>query len=182
MNKTAAGLAVVLVLAATSARADQAAMQAAAAGAKADYLMLYDAVAKKIQSLGEAIPEDKYGWRPAEGVRSIAEVLNHIDGAAYLFAKAAGVAVPADAPKDPEKGPEATTKKEILAALATSLAFGRTTAEAATPEQLEMKVDFFGNPFSVRQLYLAEYGHMSEHLGQLIAYARSVGVAPPWSK
>ncbi len=182
MSKSAAGLVVVLMLAATAARADQAAMQAAAAGAKADYLMLYDGVAKKIQSLGEAIPEGKYAWRPTKDVRSIAEVLNHVDGATYLFTKAAGVAQPADAPKDPEKGPGATTKKEILAALATSLAFGRAAAEATTPEQLEQKVDFFGNKISVRQLYMADYGHMSEHLGQLIAYARSVGVVPPWSK
>jgi len=34
---------------------------------------------------------------------------------------------------------------------------------------------------TVRAVYMAGYGHMSEHLGQLISYARSVGVKPPWS-
>jgi uncharacterized damage-inducible protein DinB len=31
-----------------------------------------------ITSLAKAIPEDKFSWRPAEGVRSVSEVLMHI--------------------------------------------------------------------------------------------------------
>lgn len=177
----------VCLLAAASARASGKAEAAsspaaqAAAAAKADYVMLYDEVAKKIKDLGAAIPEEKYGWRPSEGVRSVGEVLNHITGAAYLFGKTAGAAVPAGAPTDPEKGPDAKTKADILAKLAEALAYGRANAEAVTPEQLEKTVDFFGNKMTVRATYMADYGHMSEHLGQLIAYARSVGVKPPWS-
>ncbi len=186
MKKIATVMAAALVISAVAARADQGAMAAApeamAAAAKADYLMLYDEVAKKIQDLGAAIPEGKYDWRPAQGVRSVGEVLKHIDGATYLFAKVTGAALPADAPKDPEKGPDVKSKQEILAHLAKSLAYGRSNAEAVKPAELEKKVDFFGNQMSVRAIYMAAYGHMSEHLGQLIAYARSVGVVPPWSK
>lgn len=135
------GMFVVAVVGAGAAHAQAAAdpkatAAAAAASAKADYLMLYDEVAKRIEDLGAAIPEDKYGYRPAEGVRTVGEVLNHTDGASYLFAKVTGVAVPADAPKDPEKGPGATKKADILANLKRSLAFGRANAAAVTPETL----------------------------------------------
>ena len=166
-----------------SAKADPAAQAAAlqAAAAKADYLMLYDGVAKKIADLGAAIPEEKYDWRPAEGVRSVAEVLNHVSGASYLFGKVTGAAVPADAPADPEKGPDAKSKAEILAKLSEAIAYGRANAEAITPEQLAKSVDFFGNQMSVRAIYMVGYEHLGEHLGQLIAYARMIGVKPPWS-
>lgn len=164
-------------------KADAAAQAAAlqAAAAKADYLMLYDQVAKKIADLGAAIPEEKYDWRPAEGVRSVAEVLNHVSGASYLFGKVTGAAVPEGAPADPEKGPDAKSKAEILAKLSEAIAYGRANAEAVTPEQLAKSVDFFGNQMSVRALYMIGYEHLGEHLGQLIAYARMIGVKPPWS-
>src|SRR6187399_1812892 len=170
MKKVVMAVAALCLLAAASARASDKAEAAsspaaqAAAAAKADYLMLYDGAAKKIRDLGAAIPEEKYGWRPGEGVRSVGEVLNHVSGAAYLFGKVTGAAVPAGAPADPEKGPDAKTKAEILAKLAEALAYGRSIAEAVTPEQLEKSVDFFGNKMTVRAVYMAGYGHMSEHL------------------
>ncbi|MEO8275831.1 MAG: DinB family protein [Thermoanaerobaculia bacterium] len=165
---------------ATAANGDK--MKAMADNAKSDFLMLYDMDAKKIHDLANAIPEEKYGWKPVAGVRTVGEVVNHISGATYFFAHAMGVAMPADAPKDSEKGPEATSKKDVIAALDKAIAFGRANVVAAGPAELEAKHDFFGNQMSGRALFMASYGHMSEHLGQLIAYARSAGVTPPWSK
>jgi hypothetical protein len=41
--------------------------------------------------------------------------------------------------------------------------------------------EIFGNPGTVEDMMLIAIGHVHEHFGQLIAYARSNGVAPPWS-
>jgi len=41
-----------------------------------------DAPAGKLILLAEAIPADKYTWRPAEGVRSVSEVLLHVSALA----------------------------------------------------------------------------------------------------
>src|SRR5690349_18327559 len=108
MKKIAMGVVALCLLSTASVRAGGKAEAAkaaspaaqAAAAAKADYLMLYDGAAKKIRDLAAAIPEEKYGWRPSEGVRSVGEVVNHISGAAYLFGKVSGAAVPAGAPTD----------------------------------------------------------------------------------
>jgi hypothetical protein len=35
-------------------------------------------VSQQLVALAEAIPADKYGWRPAPGVRSTSEVFMHI--------------------------------------------------------------------------------------------------------
>ena len=40
---------------------------------------------EKYVGLAQAIPADKYSWRPAEGVRSISELLLHVSGACYGF-------------------------------------------------------------------------------------------------
>jgi uncharacterized damage-inducible protein DinB len=146
---------------------------------RAEYLAAFDDVAGKLRQLAEAIPEDKYGWRPAEGVRSVGELFGHVAGGNYLLLKMAGVAPPADVPADLEK---LASKADVVNWLGRSLDHARTAAEGATAEDLAQKVDFFGKETTGRGLYLLEYGHLSEHLGQAIAYARSIGVTPPWSR
>ena len=44
---------------------------AAPAGFRADYVAEVDDVGKKLIDLAQAMPADKYGWRPAPGVRSV---------------------------------------------------------------------------------------------------------------
>jgi len=169
-----------LLLVPAAARADHAEM--GQDQAKADFLSQYDTVAGKFKSLAEAIPEDKYGWRPAEGVRSVGEVVGHVAGSQYFLLGLAGVPTPADAPKGEDGFEKLGSKAELLAALDRGLAFGRKVAESASSEQLEAKHEVFGKERTGREMFLLVFGHMSEHLGQLIAYARSNGVVPPWSK
>ena len=58
---------------------------------------LLDDVQKKILSLEDAIPQDKFKWRPAPGVRSVSEAFLHIAYGNYGFTKAAtGKEPPAD--------------------------------------------------------------------------------------
>jgi uncharacterized damage-inducible protein DinB len=156
-----------------------AAAPAALAQLKADYFAELGDVQLKVKQLAEAIPEAKYGWRPAEGVRSVAEVFLHIAGGNYFLTKMAGVPIPADVPAELEK---LSAKKDVLAWLDKSFAHVRAELERATPEQMAREVDFFGQKTTVRGLYLKAYGHVSEHLGQAVAYARSNGIVPPWSK
>src|SRR6266404_1741419 len=50
------------------------ATEAPKSGFRAEILKSLDDLEKKSVSLAEAIPEEKYTWRPGEGVRSIGEV------------------------------------------------------------------------------------------------------------
>jgi len=190
MRKTVTVLACLALLLPLAARADhheegaQGAEAAAAASAKATYLELYDRSAKKLHDLAEAIPEDKYDWRPAEGVRSVKEVVNHVGYAGYFLCSFLGVTPPPEAAKSFDEMNEKEkmgNKAEAIATMDASLAFVRKVAENATPEQLAKQVDFFGMKLDGRGMFLNVHGHMSEHLGQLIAYARMNGVVPPWS-
>src|SRR5258706_16355325 len=54
---------------------------------------------KKVVALAEAMPQEKYGWRPADGVRSVAEAFMHIGQANYLASAFARTAPPTPSAK-----------------------------------------------------------------------------------
>ena len=80
----------VLVTPAARAQAPAAAPAAPKTGFRAEFLGQQDYVEKEILRLAEAVPAEKYSWRPAAGVRSISEVYMHIAGGNYLFGGFAG--------------------------------------------------------------------------------------------
>src|ERR1700677_2964953 len=67
---------------------------------KAQSLLDLQEMQKKLTGLAAAIPADKFNWRPAPGVRSIAEVYLHIAGSNYMIMSMLGVTPPADFKKD----------------------------------------------------------------------------------
>jgi len=53
---------------------------------------------------------------------------------------------------------------------------------AAYPKaDMKKAVKFLGKDTTVEGVFLRLLVHSHEHMGQLIAYARSTGVVPPWS-
>lgn len=153
---------------------------AAAPDLKATYLGWWDRAAGQIESLAGAVPADKYGWRPGEGVRSVSEVFMHVATANYGIASRAGVAVPEGI--DLRNLESITDKPTVLATLGRSLAHARSAVEAMKAEELGEEVDLFGNQATKADVALLLLGHLQEHLGQSIAYARMNGVVPPWSQ
>jgi uncharacterized damage-inducible protein DinB len=148
---------------------------------RSEFLANYDDVTKKIISLGEAIPQDKYTWRPAEGVRSVSEVLMHITGANFMIPQTVGVKMPAGlVSRDSEK--TVTKKAEVLPLLRKSVDHTRSAISGALEGDPNKATKVFGRESTYAGASLLMLSHLHEHLGQLIAYARSVDVAPPWSQ
>ncbi len=135
---------------------------------------------EKIISLAEAIPADKYTWRPADSVRSVSEVLMHIAGSNYFLLSFAGIETPEGATE--EMGKDVTDKEKVIAALKTSFKDLQDNLQKLNKSDLETQVKMFGHETSTRNVIFTQMGHLHEHLGQLIAYARMNGVVPPWSK
>lgn len=132
----------------------------------------------RVAQLAGAIPEDAYGWRPMEGVRSVSETIMHVAGANYFFAGRLGAASPEGV--DPSGFEEITDKAECIAALEASIDH---LADALfSVEDPHAAMEVFGEERTVEDLMLIAIGHVHEHLGQLIAYARSNQVVPPWSQ
>lgn len=146
----------------------------------ADLTMVHD----KIVALANAIPADKYAWRPVPGVRSVSEVLMHVAGEWYLIGPmSVGAKPPADfgVPREAmAKLEQLTAKDEVLAQLEKSWAHSRAAIESADPAALLGRYE--PAKMSLARAALRVAGDQHEHLGQLITYARAVGVTPPWSK
>lgn len=152
-----------------------------ATGFHADFLKAFDGAADKVTSLAEAIPEEKFDWRPAEGVRSVKESLMHIAGADFFLAMSLGKDLPEGInPRELEKTIE--TKEAAMEMLKKSIAHVRSAIEAVPAEDLNNEIDLFNGKASLRRVIMIVGDHMNEHLGQLIAYARSNDVVPPWSQ
>jgi uncharacterized damage-inducible protein DinB len=131
--------------------------------------------------LAEAIPAEKYTWRPGPGVRSIAEVLLHASGANYNMYKFVGAPPPAGL--DVQSLEQSTTDKaKIIATLKDSYAHAKKAITDMPEANLEKTLDWSGGKITQRGVLLFIVPHIAEHLGQLIAYARINGVVPPWSE
>jgi len=136
---------------------------------------------KKFLGLAEAMPAGKYTWRPAEGVRSVSEVLLHVTGANYGIPRFLGTPPPAGF--DPSGFEKSTTDKTaIISKLKESFAHFRQAIEKLAPTDGDKPVKMFGRDTTMRGALLMALDHLSEHLGQSIAYARMNGVVPPWSQ
>ena len=71
-------------------------------GLRAMMLNHYNDASKKVIDLASAMPEEKYTWRPMEGVRSVSEVYMHIAGSNYSLPSLIGYKRPDDIKRDDE--------------------------------------------------------------------------------
>jgi hypothetical protein len=150
-----------------------------------DLMLSFGMLQDQVMALAKAVPEGKYGWRPAAGVRSFREVFLHIGYAIPLHLLVANGAKPDEVKKQIEvqnKGQlEPLSKDEVLKKLADSFAEAKNAFENARPGPLSRDVDFFGSSTTQRGVFGFVNTHIAEHLGQSIAYARMSGIVVPWS-
>ncbi|MFP5354042.1 MAG: DinB family protein [Gemmatimonadota bacterium] len=146
-------------------------------------------VRDKLVALAKAIPQDKYDWRPAPGVRSVGEVFLHLASDNYLLPSVFGV------DPDPATGIKADdfktltayekrrlTREEIVAEVQKSFVHLEKAMQGMPAAKLGDSYPIFGQSMTGQRVWILTVTHLHEHLGQQIAYARSNGVVPPWSQ
>lgn len=169
------------------APAAKAAMAPAAKGPfQRDLLGIYSYTQSQVLQLLDAFPQNKMAWRPAPGVRSVAETFLHIAFANYGMTKmATGKEPPADAgwEMNPAKWEKKTTDKaELKKILEHSFAHVHEVLGAVPDSELDKMVNMMGHEMTSRAVLIILASHMNEHLGQEVAYARMNKIVPPWSK
>lgn len=151
------------------------------AGFRAEYIAEVDDVGKKLVDLAQAMPAEKYSWRPAPGVRSVGEVYVHIVAGNSTLPSFLGAPRMEGITRDSEK--TITDKAKIVDVLKKSIENVKAAAGKLSDADLEKRVKTFGDrEMTERQVLFRILNHMHEHLGQSIAYARSNGITPPWSE
>jgi uncharacterized damage-inducible protein DinB len=138
-------------------------------------------VSRQLVALAEAIPAEKFAWRPAPGVRSTSEVFMHIAMANFYLLSITGPKMPEDL-KVGQMEKAVTAKPEVISWLKRSQDAVKTAHAGLKAADLPRKVKVNNRDATVEGMYLRIIVHANEHMGQLVAYARMNGITPPWSE
>src|ERR1700716_975386 len=137
----------------------------------------FNLAARQLVTLAEAIPAEKFSWRPGPGVRSTSEVFMHIASGNYWLLSQAGGKIPDDTPAiPPDLEKKASEKAEVIRWLRNSL---NAVRQAYPASDRSKTVRFLGKDTTSDSVFLRILVHNHEHMGQSIAYARMMGVRPP---
>ena len=148
-----------------------------------------------VRSAAEAMPEDKYGYRPAEGhfknekpeygpaqVRTFAEQVKHVACSNF------GFAAELDGTEPPDRcdlgGPSpAKTKKELLIYLRDSYAAVEKSLGAITEKNMFDPIEGpYAGPTTRLNLATVIVWHSADHYGQMVLYLRLNNIVPPASR
>ena len=158
-------------------------------GVMGDLLRDVAVIESKIVGLANAMPPEAHKWRPGTGVRSTEEVLLHVAGDNYFLPALIGVPAPVETGIDGKDNKTVAsfearrlTREQLVAELTKSFAFLKDAMNKTHDATLETPPANSVRKTTTRATWIATVTHLHEHLGQLIAYARSNHVTPPWSK
>jgi uncharacterized damage-inducible protein DinB len=157
-------------------------------GFRAEFLEELTYYEQRYTKLADAMPAEKYAWRPGEGVRSVGEVFAHIAVANYLVGRTLNPLPPgANYGVDSQTVAKTTMalsgdKPKLIQALKDSFAALRSDVLQLNDEDADRSQKMFNRSTTLRGSFVVITGHFGEHLGQSIAYARMNGVVPPWTE
>jgi hypothetical protein len=165
-------------------------------GIRGELLWELEIAERQLIALAEAIPAEKYGWRPNDTTRSVSEILIHVAAGNFMLLDQIGVPPPIDiygplpaegldrlwgmVRRNDELEKSVRGKNEVTSMLTRSLAAVSKSLAQATGAELERPRHFFGEQTTVRRVYLRQLAHTHEHMGQMIAYVKFNGIATPW--
>jgi uncharacterized damage-inducible protein DinB len=119
----------------------------------------------------------KYDWKPGQGVRSVSEVFNLVVTENGMLA-----GVLSGTPNTGGQPAPITDPGKLQEALKTSYANLQKAITGLSDNDLQAHVKLFGEDMTKQDALMLILEDQHEHLGQSIAYARTNGVVPPWSK
>jgi uncharacterized damage-inducible protein DinB len=131
-----------------------------------------------VLGLVEAMPEDKYDFRPTPAVRPFREIAVHLIGENYLFfSRVSGENLGSN-----DRFNSLKSRDEIVKALRESYDYGAKVWAGLTEEKaLEMIEGRGGQKVQRWSAILGAIQDNMNHYGNLVVYARLNGVVPPRS-
>ena len=149
-------------------------------GVQGAFLKQSKGVDGEFLKLAEAVPQEKYNWRPMEGVRSIAEAFLHVAGGNYVTLTTMGGKLPEGVDmRSLEKS--TTDKAKIAEEIKKSFKAVNDFVATVPDKDFDRHVNFFGNDMTVLDMIMLAANHQHEILGQAIAYSRMNQIVPPWT-
>jgi uncharacterized damage-inducible protein DinB len=147
---------------------------------KAQLLSDLQGMKTKYVGLAQAIPADKYTWRPGDGVRSVSEVFLHAALMNFAFTPMAG-ATPPEGFTRQKYEVSTTDKAKVVDQLTQSFDYSQAAIQKLSDADIQKQLKMFGHDSTAAAVLFFMDTDLHEHLGQMISYARMNGVVPPWT-
>lgn len=147
------------------------------------------ALEKQFVEAADAMPEDKYGFKPTngefEGVLTFGQQVKHVAFYNYAtFAIMLGEKPPAEA--EAARGPDAVrTKADILKYARDSFAAGHRATAAISMQNVTARMKDLpavAHGATRLQMMMFVLRHAASHYGQMVEYLRMNGIIPPASR
>ena len=143
-------------------------------------------IEKEFVPLADAMPAEKYGFRPTggefKGVRSFGEQVKHVACANFAFYNEIEKKAPPEGCEAGGPSP-AKTKAELMTYLRESFAYAGKVLKTMTPGNAMERVEGpYGGPSTRLGIATLSIWHASDHYGQLVVYLRLNGIVPPASR
>jgi uncharacterized damage-inducible protein DinB len=138
----------------------------------------YARVKDILMKSAEKMPEESYGFKPVDTVRSYGQIVGHIADAQYMFCSIAL------GEKNPGLDIEhtKTTKADLVAALNTAFVYCDKAYNTMTDASATQTIKLFGNDAPRLSALTVNNMHDLEHYGNLITYMRMKNIVPPSSE
>lgn len=178
MRATSIIVLLVFLMSGTAALAHEPAPAAAAKSPFTDHTRgVYEALQKIIVGSAELMPEEKYGFKPVESVRSFGQILGHAASSQYYMC----ATVRGEKPAPPKIDASSASKAELIAALRAAFAYCDTAWSGMNDASGAEVVAFMDDDSPKLGVLIVNNIHTIEHYGNLIVYLRMNGLVPPTS-
>jgi len=150
---------------------------------RAEFVGLWKTMKAYTLEVAEAMPADKYDFRPDDSVRTFAQQLKHLSYANMFFVKVFFMGEQVEFDQTIEQ--VGMSKEEVIAFMNESFDLVLEKAENINDEMLNEQVEIFLVPvdpkpmLSRRQMFVFMRDHVTHHRGQAIVYLRVNGIVPP---
>jgi hypothetical protein len=134
--------------------------------------------ARILVAAAEAMPAEKYNYRPTPAQMSFAAIQVHLanEGNDLLCGKVAGTTPPARA----NAADTTLSKEQLVARLKETFAFCEQAFAKLDDSKLNTPIQLFGpNPFSMASAMFITVGDWADHYSQEANYLRLNGILPP---
>jgi uncharacterized damage-inducible protein DinB len=146
---------------------------------QSDALKDWTNMKETMTKIADAMPEDRFGFKPTPAQRSFGEQVLHVAGANVGLMKTLGAKAAA-----PTIDTKATSKAAIVKALADSYDYGIAVIKEQTDQSMMESVkgpSFIGTATRARRVW-DTIGHAWDEYGAMTVYLRLNGVVPPASR
>jgi uncharacterized damage-inducible protein DinB len=138
----------------------------------------YGQIKSWILASAEKMPEENYGYKPTDTVRSFGQLIGHVSDAQRMFCSAVlGEKLPG-----PGIEQSKTSKADLIAALKETYAFCDKAYNGMTDANGTQTVKLFASDVPKLSVLSVNVTHSAEHYGNIVTYLRMKNIVPPSSE